>query len=156
MPLDGTPQISYTQLTRCTDFNASSDVPSTVPHILINSAEVSITSTTSKYGLWKYFDKLTANGARRAQCTLCPDVSYSFHKNARTDPLTRYIKSKHPEHQPQKTQISILGGTLGTFSYNGVTDKINLAKYLFRSEQPFSMAEDNAFTDYIRTIHNSD
>ena len=48
MPLDGTPQISYTQLTRCTDFNASSDVPGTVPHIPIRSPEVSTTSTTLK------------------------------------------------------------------------------------------------------------
>jgi len=35
MPLDNTPQISYTQLTPCTDFNASSDIPNTVPHILL-------------------------------------------------------------------------------------------------------------------------
>ena len=37
MPLDDTPQISYTQLIPCTDFNASSDVPSTVLHISISS-----------------------------------------------------------------------------------------------------------------------
>ena len=39
MSLDDTPQISYTQLTPCTDFNASSDVPSTVPHIPISSPD---------------------------------------------------------------------------------------------------------------------
>ena len=48
MPLDDTPQISYTQLTQC---NASSDVPSVVPHIPISSPEVSTTSTTFKSGV---------------------------------------------------------------------------------------------------------
>ena len=47
-------------------------------------------------------------------------------------------------------------GTLGTFSYNRATGKINLAKYLIRSQHPFSMAEDDAFTYYIRTIHSPD
>ena len=49
-----------------------------------------------------------------------------------------------------------MGGTLGTFSYNRATNKTNLSKFLIRSEQPFSMAKDDAFTDYIRTTHNPD
>ena len=87
---------------------------------------------------------------------MCPDISYYFPKNAKTGPLSRHIKSKHPEHQPRQTQISTLGGTLDTFSYNCVTDKTNLVKYLIRSEQPFSMVEDDAFIDYIKTTHNPD
>ena len=82
---------------------------------------------------------------------MCPDVSYSFPKNAGTGPLTRYIKSKH---QPQQTQNNTLGYTLGPFSYNRAIGKTNLTKFLIRSEQPFSMAEDDLFTDYIRTTHN--
>ena len=46
--------------------------------------------------------------------------------------------------------------TLDIFSYNRATGKTNLAKYLIRSEQPFSMVEDDAFTDYIRTTQNPD
>ena len=87
---------------------------------------------------------------------MCPDVIYAFFKNARTDPLARYIKSKHSEHQPRQTQISTLGGTIGTFTYNRATDKTILVKYLIRSEQPFRITGDNAFTDYIRTAHNPD
>jgi len=49
-----------------------------------------------------------------------------------------------------------LGGTLGTFNYNCATGITNLAKYLIRSEQSFSMVEDDAFTDYIRITHNPD
>ena len=49
-----------------------------------------------------------------------------------------------------------MGDTLDTFGYNRVTGKTNLAKYLIRSKQSFSMAEDDAFTDYIRTTHNPD
>ena len=48
------------------------------------------------------------------------------------------------------------GWHLGTFSYNHETGKTNLVKYLIRSEKPFSMAKDDAFTDYIRTNHNPD
>jgi len=51
MLLDDTLQISYTQLTPFTDFNASSDVPNTVPHIPISFPEVSTTSTTLKSGV---------------------------------------------------------------------------------------------------------
>ena len=51
MPLDDTSQIPYTQLTPCTYFNASSDVPSTVLHIPISFPEVSTTSTTLKSGI---------------------------------------------------------------------------------------------------------
>jgi len=47
-----------------------------------------------------------------------------------------------------------LGGTLDTFSYNRATCKTNLAKYLIRSKQFFSMAENDALTDYIKTTHN--
>ena len=79
-----------------------------------------------------------------------------FPKNAGTGPLARHIKIKHPKHQPRQTQISTLGGTLGTFSYNRATGKTNLAKFLIWSKQPFSMAEDDAFTDYIRITHNPD
>ena len=71
MLLDDTPQIPYAQLTPCIDFNASSDVPSTVLHIPISSPEVSTTSTTLKSGVQKYFYKLTVNRARRAQYKLC-------------------------------------------------------------------------------------
>ena len=46
MPLDDTPQLPYTQLTPCTHFNASSDIPSIVPHIPVSSPEVSTPSTT--------------------------------------------------------------------------------------------------------------
>ena len=49
-----------------------------------------------------------------------------------------------------------MGDTLDIFSYNRATGKTNLAKFLIQTEQPFSMAEDDAFTDYIRTIHNHD
>ena len=79
-----------------------------------------------------------------------------FPKNAGTGPLARHIKIKHPKHQPRQTQISTLGGTLGTFSYNRATIKTNLVKYLIRSEQPFSMTKNDAFTDYIRITHNPD
>ena len=51
MPPDDTPQISYTQLTLCTDFSTSSDVPSTVLHKLISFFEVSTTFTTLKSGV---------------------------------------------------------------------------------------------------------
>ena len=74
---------------------------------------------------------------------------YLSQKNAGTSPLSRHIKSKHPEHQPRQTQINTLSGTIGTFTYNRATDKTNLAKYLIRSKQPFSMVEDDAFTDFI-------
>ena len=60
--------------------------------------------------------------------------SYAFLKNVRTDPLSRHIKSKHPEHQPRQTLIITLGDTLGTFTYNRATGKTNLVKYLIRSE----------------------
>ena len=79
------------------------------------------------------------------QCKLCPDVSYSFSKNSGTGPLAWHTKSKHSEHQPRQTQISTLGGTLGTFSYNRATCKTNLAKNLIQSEQSFSMVKDDAF-----------
>ena len=59
---------------------------------------------------------------------------------------SRHIKSKYSEHQSRQTQISILCSTLSTFTDNCATGKTNLAKYLIRSEQPFSMAEDEAFT----------
>ena len=77
---------------------------------------------------------------------MCPDVSDAFLKNAGTDPLSRHIKRKHPTQQSRQIQISTLGTTLGTFTYNHVTGKTYLAKYLIRSEQLFSMAEDGAFT----------
>ena len=57
-----------------------------------------------------------------------------FFQKYRTSPLALHIKSKHPEHQPRQTQISILGGILDTFSYNRAADKINLAKSLIRSK----------------------
>ena len=92
----------------------------------------------------------------RTQCKLCPNVSYAFLKNTRTGRLRKHIKSKHSEHQPRQTQISTLGGTLGTFTYNRVTYKTNLAKYLIWSEYPFSIAEDEIFIEYIITTHNPD
>ena len=52
--------------------------------------------------------------------------------------------SKHSEHQPRQTQISTLGDTLCTFTYNHATSKTNLAKYFIRCEQTFSIAEDGA------------
>ena len=134
MLLDDTSQLSCTQLTPFTDVNASSHIPSTVPHIPISSSEVSTTSATLKSRVWNYFDKITVNGVKMAQCKSCPNISYSFLKNAGTSPLVRHIKSKYPEHQPQQTQISTLGGTIDTFSYNRATGKINLAKYLIRFE----------------------
>ena len=67
-------------------------------------------------------------------------------------PLDWHIKSKHPEHQPRQTQISTLDDTLDTFSYNYATGKINLAKYLIRSEQPLFMAENDAFTDVLEPL----
>ena len=45
LPLSDTPQISFTQ---CTNFNASSDIPSTALHILISFSKVSTTSTNLK------------------------------------------------------------------------------------------------------------
>ena len=82
----------------------------------------------------KYFDKGTVDRARRIQCKLYLNISYSFLKNAGTGQLSRHIKSKHPEHQPRQTQISTLADTIGTFTYNRITGKTNLAKYLIRSE----------------------
>ena len=79
---------------------------------------------------------VTVDGVRRAQCKLCPNVSYAFLKNTRTGRLRKHIKSKHSEHQPRQTQISTLGGTLGTFTYNRDIGKTNLAKYLSRSDSP--------------------
>jgi len=46
MPLDYTPQIPFTQLTPCTDFNASSDVLNTVLHIPIIFPDLSTTFST--------------------------------------------------------------------------------------------------------------
>ena len=45
--------------------------------------------------------------------------------------------------------------TLNTFSFNHQKGKTNLAKYLIQAEQPFSFAENEAFTNFIRTTHNS-
>ena len=45
-------------------------------------------------------------------------------------------------------------GTLSTISYNHQKGKTNLAKYLIQAEQPFSFAENEAFTNFIRTTHN--
>jgi len=69
-----------------------------------------------------------------AQCKLCPDVSYAFFKDAGTNVLAWHIKSKHPKHQPRQTLISILGDTIGTFTYNYAIGKTNLAKYLIQFE----------------------
>ena len=44
----------------------------------------------------------------------CPDLSYAFPKNIGTSPLSKHIKSKHPEHQARQAQISILGDKLDT------------------------------------------
>ena len=98
--MSDTPQISFTQFT---DFNASSDISTTPHHITISSPEVSNTSTILKFRVWKYFDKVTVDGARMAQCKLYPDVSYAFSKNAGIDPLSWHIKSKHMEHEPWQT-----------------------------------------------------
>ena len=86
---------------------------------------------------------------------MCPDIPYAFLKNAGTGSLSRHIKSNHPEHQSRQTQVNTLGGTPDTFTYNRATRKTNLAKYLIRSSRPFSMTEDEVFTEYIRT-HNPD
>ena len=99
LPMSDTPQIPFTQFT---DFNASSDIPTTPHHILISSPEVSTTSTTLKFGVWKYFDKVIVDGVRMAQCKLCPDVSYAFPKNAGTGPLSGHIKSKQPDTNHDK------------------------------------------------------
>ena len=80
----------------------------------------------------------------RDQCKLCPDVPYSFPKNAGTSPLARHIKSKHPEYQPRQTQISTLGDTLGTFSYNCAKGKTNLANILFGL---------NSLLVWLKTMH---
>ena len=85
LPLSDTPQISFTQFT---DFNTSSDIPITPHRIPISSPEVPNISTTLKVGVWKYSDKVTVDGGKRVKCKLCPDVSYVFHKNVRTDPLS--------------------------------------------------------------------
>ena len=108
MSLDDTPQIPFTQLTPCIDFNTSFDISSIVPYIPIISPKVSTTFTTLKSGVWKYFDKLTVNGVRRDQCKLCPDVSYSFPKNAGTGPLAWHIKSKYPKTNHDKSKL-VLG-----------------------------------------------
>ena len=60
--------------------------------------------------------------------------SYAFSKNVGTSPLSRHIKSKHPEHQSRQTQISTLADTLGTFIYNYATGKTNLTKNFIRSK----------------------
>jgi len=89
LPLNDTPQISFKQYI---DFSASSDIPSTVPYIAISSLEVSTTSTNLRSGVWKYFDKVTVDRVRRAQCKLCSDISYAFPKDAIIGPLSRHIK----------------------------------------------------------------
>ena len=126
LPLADTLQISLTQ---CIYFNAFSE-PNATPHILISSLEVSTISTNLKFEVWKYFDKVIVDGVRRVQYKLCQNVSYAFPKNARTEPLSRHIWSKYPEHRSRQTQIGILGDTLGTFTYNRFIDKTNLGKYL--------------------------
>ena len=40
------------------------------------------------------------------------------------------------------------------FQLNRQRGKTNLAKYLIQTEQPFSFAENEAFTNFIRTTHN--
>ena len=76
LPLVDTPQISFTQYT---NFNASSE-PTITSHILITSPKVSTISPNLKSGVWTYFDKVIIVGVMRAQCKLCPDVSYDFFK----------------------------------------------------------------------------
>ena len=102
----------------------------------------------------KILKKETIKGVRKAICKICPDVSYAFPKNSETGPLTRHIRVKHLQNQSWQTQISTFGGTLSTFSYNRQRGKTNLTKYLIQAEQPFSFAENEAFTNFIRTTHN--
>ena len=78
--------------------------------------------------------KIIVDETKKAQCNLCPDISYAFLKNTGTGPLAQHIKSKHPNHQPRQIQINTLGGTIDTFTLNFATDKTNSAKYLIRSE----------------------
>ena len=140
MPLADTLQISFTQYT---DFSVSSELITTL-HILISSSEISNTSTNFKFGVRKYFNKVIVDGTKRAQYKLCSDISYTFPKNVGTDPLSRHIRSKLPEHQPRQTQISTLGDTLSTFTNNHATGKTNLPKILFSL---------NSLLVWLKTMH---
>jgi len=75
LSLSDTPQIPFTQFT---DFNASSDIPTTPHHIHISSPEVSTTNTTLKSGDWKYFNKVTIDRVRRVRCKLRPNILCLF------------------------------------------------------------------------------
>ena len=148
LSLADTPQISFTQ---SSDFNFSLRICH-CHYIPASSLEVLTITTNLKFEVWKYFNKIIVDGVKRAQCKLCTDISYAFLKNAGTGELSGHIKSKHPKYQAWQTQISTLGSTLDTFTYNHATCKTNLAKYLIRSEHSFSKAEDEPFKEYIRTI----
>ena len=75
-------------------------------------------------------------------------------KTSGTVAQTRHIRSKYLQDQPRQIQIFTLGGTLITFSYNHQRSKTNIANYLIKVEQLFNFAENEAFTNFIKTTHN--
>lgn len=148
-PLTEPPQLPMTNIE---DLEIqTTDIPTAPSSSVPISQET--TSKAKASEAWIYFDKIEVDGVRKAKCKQCSKI-YSFPKGSGTGPLMRHARSKHPVQQPRQTQISTLGSTLGTFSYNPNTSKSNLAKFLIQSKQPFSFAENNVFTNYIRNTHN--
>ena len=76
--------------------------------------------------------------------------------NAELAYLPDILRASTPNTNHDKPKLALWGNTSCTFNYNRATDKSNLAKYLIRSKQPVSMAEDDAFTNYIRITRNPD
>ena len=99
-PLTDTPHFPFTAIedveTQNPDFYASSE-PATIGHIPASSPEVSTSTKPSKSEVWKYFDKITVDGARKAKCKICPNVIYAFPQSTGTNPLSRHIKTKYPD-----------------------------------------------------------
>ena len=80
-PITDTPHFPFTAIedveTQIPDFNASSE-PATIGHIPTSSPEVTTSSKPAKSEVWKYFDKIMVDGARKAKCKICPNVIYAF------------------------------------------------------------------------------
>ena len=82
-------------------------MPSIIPHISINSPEVSTTSANLKFKVCKYFDKLTVDRARRAQCKLCPNVSYIFFLNVGLAHLPDILRVNTPNSNNEKLKFAL-------------------------------------------------
>ena len=76
-----------------------------------------------------------------------------FSKMQKLEQLPDILRVNTPNTNHDKPKLA-LWMRIGTFTYNCATGKTNLPKYVIRSKQPFIMVKDDAFTDYIRIIHN--